>query len=197
MDTHLGYSTMYEEALRLAAIAHQDQVRKTGATHYITHPIHVSVILLRHGFPIEVAVGGLLHDVVEDQGIPLTEVEARFGPQVAEIVQALTERKRDAEGNRRLWERRKQESVDQLGRASLEAVAVKVADTLHNIRSIAHDLKQGGPDLWRAFRRGPEAQLRYYHQVLRVARERLGDHPIVNELADAIVDLAQQTGAGA
>ena len=194
MQTHPGYSELYEDALRLAAIAHRHQNRKGCDLPYITHPVHVSVILLRHGFPTEVAIAGLLHDVVEDQGYDLSQIEHRFGPRVAEIVAALSERKADAQGVKRPWEVRKQEGLEHMRQTSLEAVAVKTADALHNTRCTALDARREGPQVWLRFTRGPEPTLDYYQQVLQVARQRLQDHPLVDELADALEDLARAMG---
>ena len=193
METDRGYSERYEQALRMAAINHRDQNRKTSDLPYITHPVHVSTILLRHGFPDDVVIAGLLHDVVEDQGVQLSEIEARFGPRVAEFVAALSERKTDAEGNRRPWEVRKQESLAYVCQADPQVAAVKAADALHNARCTAQDVRCQGPTIWRRFNRGPDLQLGYYRRIVQVARERLRDHPIVDELADAVDDLARAT----
>ena len=191
VETEQGYSERYEQALQVAVMAHRHQNRKASAIPYITHPVHVSVILLRHGFPTDVAVAALLHDVVEDQGYPLSRIEDMFGPRVAQMVAALSERKRDAQGAPRPWEVRKQEIVEHMRQASLEVAAVKVADTLHNARSTARDARQEGPQVWQRFTRGPGPLLDHYHQIVQVGRERLQDHPLVDELADAVEDLAR------
>jgi (p)ppGpp synthase/HD superfamily hydrolase len=162
MQTHLGYSEPYEHALRLAATAHRQQNRKGCDIPYITHPFHVSVILLRHGFPTD-----------------------------AEIVAALSERKTDAQGAKRPWEIRKREGLEHMRNASLEAAAVKVADTLHNAHSTALDVRREGPHIWQRFNRGPEQSLNYYRQILQIARQRLHDHPLVDERADVLDDLTQ------
>jgi (p)ppGpp synthase/HD superfamily hydrolase len=191
MEREEGYSEQYEEALRLATIVHRRQMRKGSGLPYVIHPIHVSVILLRHGFSMEIAIAGLLHDLVEDQGYDLAEIEARFGARVAEMVAALSERKIDAEGAKRPWEVRKREALQQVLEASREAVAVKCADTLHNAHSFVQDLHREGAGVWRHFNRGPQSQLRYYRQVLDVAEGRLGAHPLVTELASAVAQLAR------
>jgi (p)ppGpp synthase/HD superfamily hydrolase len=196
METERGYSERYERALRLAASAHRIQNRKAGDVPYITHPFHVSAILLRYGFPTDVAIAGLLHDVVEDQGVDLGEIEERFGGRVAGFVAALSERKQDAHGVKRPWEVRKREALEHMRQGDVEVAAIKVADALHNARSMAQDVRRDGPETWRRFNRGPEAQLGYYWRVLEIARERLRDHPMVDEFAQAIEDLAQITGLG-
>jgi len=185
-----GYSSAYEEALRLALVAHREQRRKGSGLPYSIHPIHVSVILLRHGFSTEVAIAGLLHDLVEDQGFDPEEIDRRFGPEVSEIVDALTERKRDAHGRRRPWPIRKREALEMLERTSKEAAAVKAADALHNVESFLEDLRQDGADIWRHFNQGPIEQLAYYRRITSISRRKLGSHPLVRELADAVSDLA-------
>jgi (p)ppGpp synthase/HD superfamily hydrolase len=185
-----GYSELYERALRVAAIAHRDQDRKGSDVPYITHPVQVSLILLRHGFPSDVVIAGLLHDVVEDQGYPLSQIEEAFGPQVAEIVAALSEDKRDIQGNKRPWEVRKREALEHMRQAGQGVAAVKAADTLHNIRCILLDAQREGTEVWERFARGPDLMLNYYRQIAQVAREQLGEHPLVDELTDATEDLA-------
>lgn len=191
MTRQEGYSQRYDEALQAATLAHRPQMRKGSSLPYIVHPIHVSVILLRHGFPTEIAIAGLLHDVVEDQDYELSKIEEQFGPRVAEIVEALTEQKWDAQGEKRPWDVRKREALRQIRDADRETVAVKAADTLHNAQSFVNDLRREGHRVWRYFNRGPHSQLAYYRGILHVTEKRLGDHPLAVELADAIDRLAQ------
>ena len=94
------YSRRYEAALVLAAQAHRGQVRKVGGVPYITHVVHVSTILLRYGYPEDVVIAGLLHDIVEDTDIPLEQIEADFGSVAAGIVAALSERKLEGDAKR-------------------------------------------------------------------------------------------------
>lgn len=185
-----AYSERYDAALALAARAHREQTRKGSDVPYIVHPVHVSVILLRYGFAEDVAIAGLLHDVVEDQGLPLSLIEAGFGPAVAEMVAALTEKKKEG-GQPRPWEIRKQEALAQVRCASLEAVAVKAADVLHSARSLAVALQQEGATLWSNFSRGPAESLWYYRSVAEIVGQRLGPHPLAAELDAAVAALAQ------
>jgi (p)ppGpp synthase/HD superfamily hydrolase len=185
-----AYSQRYDAALALAARAHRSQMRKGSDVPYIVHPVHVSVILLRHGFSEAVAIAGLLHDVVEDQNVPPSRIEAEFGPAVAEMVAALTEKKKE-DGRPRPWEIRKQEALEQVQRASLDAVAVKAADALHSSRSMAADLRREGSSVWGSFSRGPAEFVWYYECVAEIVRQRLGPHPLAAELDAAVLDLRQ------
>lgn len=186
-----SYSEEYERALRLAVAAHRQQTRKGSGLPYIVHPIHVSVILLRYGFSTEAAVAGLLHDVVEDQGYHLDEIAERFGPRVGEMVDLLSETKTDADGRKRPWKVRKREALDRLKDARRETVAVKAADALHNAQSFVEDLRREGPQIWKHFNQGPDPQLVYYRRIVEISRERLGRHPLVAELAEAVRSLGR------
>lgn len=190
-----AYSDRYEAALSLAARAHHDQVRKAGGDPYVVHVVAVSIILIRHGFSEDVAIAGLLHDVVEDQNVRLAVIDAEFGSDVAEMVDVLTERKREGDVDRP-WEMRKRESLERLRGASLETVAVKAADTLHNARSVALGLRRQGPSIWCSFNRGAAETLWYYRSVAAIGRERMGPHPLVDELEAAISRL-ESSVAGA
>lgn len=185
-----AYSACYETALALAAQAHCTQMRKGGDVPYIVHPVHVSTILIRYGCSEDEIVAGLLHDVVEDQDVSLQRIETEFGPSVAEIVAALTEQK-NAAGVKRPWEDRKQELLDQVRQASIPAVTVKAADTLHSAHSLTSDLGREGAAVWRNFSRGPEPTLWYYREVGAIVRQRLGHHPLADELDEAIQHLEQ------
>lgn len=185
-----SYSERYDAALALAASAHAGQTRKGSATPYIVHPVHVSVILIRYGFSEDMAIAGLLHDVVEDQEYPLAEIEAQFGPAVSEMVEALTEQKLQA-GERRPWEIRKQEALGKIRRGSLDALAVKAADVLCNTRAMALALRQEGASVWKHFSRGPEQSMWYYQSLSDLARERMAGHPLLAELDEAIQGLAK------
>jgi (p)ppGpp synthase/HD superfamily hydrolase len=183
-----AFSQRYEAALILAARAHRLQNRKGSDIPYIVHPVHVSLILLRYGFAEDVVIAGLLHDVVEDQPVPLSEIEAQFGPEVARMVASVTERKQE-NGRERRWEDRKNEALHELSRAGSETLAIKAADALHNTRILAFDLRRIGPSLWTYFSRGPQGSLWYYRSLAEIVRKGLHAHPLVDELEEAIADL--------
>jgi (p)ppGpp synthase/HD superfamily hydrolase len=183
-----AFSSRYDAALTLAARAHRHQNRKGGDVPYIVHLVNVSVILIRYGFGEDVAIAGLLHDIVEDQSYAPARIQDEFGPVVAGIVAVLTENKREG-GQPRPWEVRKQEALDHLRHADLDAVAVKAADALHTSRELAADLRRMGAAMWRNLSRGPGPSLWYFRSVAEIVGDRLGDHPLAAELDDAVRDL--------
>jgi len=191
-----AFSSRYDAALALAARAHRDQLRKGTDLPYIAHSVHVSIILIRHGFDEALAIAGLLHDVVEDTDTPLALIAAEFGDAVAQLVEAVSETK-SADGAELPWEQRKAEKLAHLQAGSPDVAALKAADAIHNLRSIIADLHSDGPAVWQRFKRGPAPTLGYYHAILEAVREKLGAHAIVAELALAVTELEQVAGGSA
>lgn len=160
-----SWSPALERALRWAAVGHEGQLRKGSPTPYITHPMAVAMILDRAGFPEDVLVAGLLHDLVEDTDVTLDDVRDRFGDAVAEAVAGCTEVKRDAGGAKRPWADRKRDHVAALASASDSIKAVTLADKLHNLACIALDLEDGRP-VWSTFGAPRADVLAYYRTIL-------------------------------
>jgi (p)ppGpp synthase/HD superfamily hydrolase len=182
-----AYSAAFDRALALAARAHRTQVRKGSDVPYVQHPVHVAVILLKHGFAEEVAIAGLLHDVVEDCGVAISEIQNAFGDRVAELVAGVTETKVDAGSTaERPWRVRKEEQLAHLAHASAEGAALKAADSLHNTETTLRDLEANGLAAWSRFKAPAVDQIWYYGAVARLVRERLADHALARELQSAV-----------
>ena len=77
------------EAYRFSEKAHSGQKRISGEP-YITHPLAVARTLVEWHMDLQAIVAGLLHDVMEDTAVTKNEIAARFGKQVAELVDGLS-----------------------------------------------------------------------------------------------------------
>ncbi|KAM4596433.1 guanosine-3',5'-bis(diphosphate) 3'-pyrophosphohydrolase MESH1 [Fundulus diaphanus] len=133
------------ETVDFAAEKHRKQRRKDAeGTPYINHPIGVARILSYEGgvTDIEVLQAALLHDTVEDTDTTPEELEAKFGPTVARIVQEVT----DDKGLPK--QERKRLQVEHAPHCSRQAKLVKLADKLYNLR----DLNTSTPVGWSAER---------------------------------------------
>jgi hypothetical protein len=78
---------MLEIAIALAAVSHKGQTDK-GGNPYILHPLRVMAKMDSE----QSRVCAVLHDVVEDCNVPLSRIEAMFGPEISEAIDALTRR---------------------------------------------------------------------------------------------------------
>lgn len=188
------FSVQYDAALIFASKAHRDQVRKGTDIPYIAHPIHVSLLLIRHGFNETLAIAGLLHDVVEDCDVSLQELKQRFGEKVAELVNAVTDPK-GSTGEELPWEVRKAHKLAHLRTASPDVAALKAADAIHNARSILIDYHQVGDQVWKRFKRGPEQTLSYYDEIVALVKEKLADHSIAQELEQTVTELRKSVSS--
>jgi len=155
-----------EEAIEIAAEAHQGQYRKGTRTPYITHPYAVGLILMEAGCSEALIVAGILHDTVEDTDLTLEFIQDHFGAHVAGIVDGCSENKALR------WRARKTERIEALRRASSEICTVTCADKLHNLRTIISEYDVIGDAVWDRFHGGVEDQAWYYRSVLAAISER-------------------------
>ena len=126
--------TQILEALRFAKHAHEKQFRDEGAP-YIIHPVRIALTLfvLEKATP-ERVMAALLHDVVEDTGIPLEEISRRFGKRVATLVDNLT-RPRPLHETEEQKKKSKIEKFTVYLSADYDTRLIKCGDILDNVRS--------------------------------------------------------------
>jgi len=123
------------EAAEFGAAAHQGQTRVSGEP-YITHPVAAAVILADLHLDADTIVGAILHDVIEDTPIAKADIAARFGHDVAEIVDGVTKLDQIRFKNR---EEAQAENFRKMLLAmvrDLRVILVKLADRMHNLRTI-------------------------------------------------------------
>jgi GTP diphosphokinase / guanosine-3',5'-bis(diphosphate) 3'-diphosphatase len=122
-------------AAEFGAEAHRGQKRNTGEP-YIAHPVAAAEILASLRVDADTIVAAILHDVIEDTPIAKDEIASRFGDSVAEIVDAVTKLDQIQFKSR---EEAQAESFRKMLLAmvrDLRVILVKLADRLHNMRTI-------------------------------------------------------------
>ena len=129
--------SLIRDAYRLAAEAHAGQRRASGAS-YVTHAVGVAAILAQLRLDTASVTAGLIHDVVEDTAVDLTDVEAQFGAEVAGIVDGVTKigRVRFRSNAERQVENYRKLLVSMVQDARV--ILIKLADRLHNMRTLEH-----------------------------------------------------------
>ena len=137
------------QAYRYADQCHRGQTRKSGEP-YIAHPLEAALFLSDLRLDGHTIIAALLHDVVEDCGVTLEEVEAEFGPETAKLVDGVTKL---ARLDTRLYEPKSaaedtsDEHQDSLQAESLRkmlvsmaedvrVVLIKLADRMHNMYTL-------------------------------------------------------------
>ena len=126
-------------AFEFAANAHGSQLRLTGEP-YVTHCVAVAVILAELLGPRAdetILISALLHDVVEDTEVNLATVQSKFGPEVALLVDGVTKIS-GLHFDRPEWEQAENFRKMLLSMAKdLRVILIKLADRLHNMRTLA------------------------------------------------------------
>jgi len=128
-----------EEAYKFAAEKHEGQVRLSGGP-YLEHPLQTAYILAELQFDAGTLAAALLHDIPEDTGLPIEDIEAKFGPEIAKLVDGATklgkvslvtsgtgDGEAQAENLRKMLVAMAED---------LRVVFIKLADRLHNMRTL-------------------------------------------------------------
>ncbi|GMG86108.1 bifunctional GTP diphosphokinase/guanosine-3',5'-bis pyrophosphate 3'-pyrophosphohydrolase [Biformimicrobium ophioploci] len=121
--------------------AHEGQKRRSGEP-YVTHPLAVATILASMHMDHESLAAAMLHDVIEDTGIPKKALASQFGGEVADLVDGvskLTQFEADSPAQKQA------ENFQKMALAmarDIRVILVKLADRLHNMRTL-NSLKPG------------------------------------------------------
>ncbi|MBK7890961.1 MAG: bifunctional (p)ppGpp synthetase/guanosine-3',5'-bis(diphosphate) 3'-pyrophosphohydrolase [Bdellovibrionales bacterium] len=128
---------LIERAYTFSEKAHEGQFRRSGEP-YVTHPLGVAAILADLRLDPATVITGLLHDTVEDTKATLPDIEREFGKAVAELVDGVTKISRMTFRN---THEKQGENIRKMIVAmgkDVRVVLVKLADRLHNMRSLSH-----------------------------------------------------------
>ena len=126
---------LISRAYAFAERVHRDQYRKSGQP-YIHHVTQVANILAELNLDSATVAAGLLHDVVESTSIPLDEIEAEFGKEMASLVDGVT-RIKDL-----TFQSPEAEQAENFRKMLLSTVSdirvvlIKFADRLHNLSTL-------------------------------------------------------------
>ncbi|MEL6979459.1 MAG: bifunctional (p)ppGpp synthetase/guanosine-3',5'-bis(diphosphate) 3'-pyrophosphohydrolase [Pseudomonadota bacterium] len=137
-----AYNTNVDEALLNRAYvfgvkAHGEQTRANGEP-YFNHPVEVAAILTELRLDDATIVTALLHDTIEDTEVTQAELTERFGAEIAQLVDGVTKLSK-----LELVSRERAQAANFLKLLMATArdprvLLVKMADRLHNMRTINH-----------------------------------------------------------
>ena len=130
-------AALIRRAYDYSARMHAEQKRKSGEP-YVIHPLNVAMIIAQLRMDLPSVVTGLLHDVIEDTGASLDEVQGLFGEEVARLVDGMTKVSKITFSSR---EEKQAENFRKMIIAmahDIRVVLIKLADRLHNMRTLDH-----------------------------------------------------------
>ena len=124
-----------KRAYYFAEQAHFGQLRRSGE-EYVTHPLAVAGILADMHMDHQSLMAAMLHDVIEDTGIPKSAIGKQFGPTVAELVDGVSKL---TQMEFETLEEKQAENFQKMALAmarDIRVILVKLADRLHNMRTL-------------------------------------------------------------
>jgi GTP pyrophosphokinase len=163
---------LLERAFVFASEAHEGQQRRSGEP-FIGHPVGVAHVLAELHLDETTLAAALLHDVVEDTDVAIEEVRAEFGEEITRLVEGVTKLTRIHFQSR---EQAQAENYRKMIVAMAQdpgVILIKLADRLHNMRTIEY--------------LGKQKQLQKARETLEVyapLAHRLGIHTIKWQLED-------------
>ena len=152
--------------------AHEGQMRKSG-DRYITHPLAVAHILADLRLDHQSLMAAMLHDVIEDTGIPKDALAEQFGDDVAELVDGVSKLTQIEFRSRAEAQAENFQKMTLAMARDIRVILVKLADRLHNMRTL-------GPMPYEKRQRIATETLDIYAPIAN----RLGMHSICTELED-------------
>lgn len=164
---------LIREAFNLAVEAHRDQRRKSGEP-YVYHPIAVAKIVASEiGMDATSIAAALLHDVVEDTAVTLSDIERMFGKTVAVIVDGLTKISHLSKEKEISTQAENFRKMLLTLNEDIRVIIIKIADRLHNMQTM-----ESMP---------PDKQVKIASETLYIyapLAHRIGLYNIKNELED-------------
>ncbi|PAV46948.1 bifunctional GTP diphosphokinase/guanosine-3',5'-bis(diphosphate) 3'-diphosphatase [Pseudomonas sp. HAR-UPW-AIA-41] len=137
LSTYLGPDqvNLVRRAFYYAEQAHDGQRRRSGEP-YVTHPLAVASILADMHMDHQSLMAAMLHDVIEDTGIPKEALAGQFGETVAELVDGVSKlTQMDFQTKAEAQAENFQKMAMAMAR-DIRVILVKLADRLHNMRTL-------------------------------------------------------------
>ena len=179
----MKYTLKIKRAIRFSIKTHevyQKQKRRGKDIAYITHPMTVALILSLGGAGEDLVAAGILHDTIEDstdeKKVTKTMIEDRFGENVAELVDSVTEVGRD-------WDKRKSEVIRKIKEEfSHDSLLLKSADIIANKSESVDDYGRYGEELFERFHAPKGKVLKYYLDAIDAILARWKENPLAHDL---------------
>jgi len=186
------FSPLIEHAIELSAQWHDGTYRKSVwrdpafevpedeeiQIPVIAHLAAVASIVHRAGWDEVTVAAAYLHDTIEDmnqhgQRLRRKQLREAVGPEVAKLVNQVSEQKLDDAGAMRPWRDRKEDYLESVRTGPPEAAAISLADKIHNLWSINQSL-EADEDILDVLSGDAEAQL-WFHKAVLEASEHHSD----------------------
>jgi (p)ppGpp synthase/HD superfamily hydrolase len=194
----LHLSERFTSAVDYARMLHIER-RKGTDIPYMAHLLGVAALVMGEAgherVTEDMVIAAILHDAAEDHGgqLRLDDIEHNFGPDVASMVEALSDSLTADASKKAPWRERKEEYLRRLKKETADVLLISAADKLYNARAILDDYRKIGPEVWARFKRGRKHQIWYFRELLKVFKAS-GKNRIVAEL-ERVTDKLERMSA--
>ena len=162
-------TNILDRAVIFAVKAHAGTERRGKGFPYLVHLMEAVEIVATITPDQELLAAAMLHDTVEDTDVTIEDLRHEFGDRIARIVEAESDVRLEGQSDEESWHRRKQEAIDRLHDAPLEAKIVALGDKLSNMRAIARDYAVKGDSLWSLFHVTEKEEHEWHYRGLAYA----------------------------
>ncbi|HET8862640.1 MAG TPA: HD domain-containing protein [Solirubrobacterales bacterium] len=186
IDSKAERSALVRGALSVARRAHGGQFRQTGCDEipFIEHSLAVAELLAEYAYRDEVLAAGLLHDVAEHAEVEPSSLRDRFGDEVAELVEVLTE-----DPTIPKYEDRKKEHRERVAEAGPHAQAIFAADKTANVAVLREAYEMVGEDVDEDLPVALDVKILVWEFDLEMLFANLPGVELVDRFADEMVGL--------
>src|ERR1700746_1355715 len=129
--------TIVKKAYDYSLKNHEGQSRASGEP-YLVHPLEVALVRAEMKMDPGAVAAGLLHDSVEDTSVTIVDIRKEFGEQVAHIVEGVTKISQIDFSSREEKQSRTLRKMMLAMVDDIRVVLIKLADRLHNMRTLEH-----------------------------------------------------------
>ena len=160
------------KAYLYASNAHSGQFRSSGDP-YVSHPVAVAEILAEFQMDEDCLTAAMLHDVIEDSGIPKSFLKKEFNSNVAELVDGVSKLDKISLNSKKEEQAENFQKMVLAMSQDIRVIVLKLADRLHNMRTLNF--------------LSIERQKRISQETIEIyapIAHRLGMHQIYRELED-------------
>ncbi|HET7054385.1 MAG TPA: HD domain-containing protein [Solirubrobacterales bacterium] len=193
IDSRAERSALIRGSLSVARRAHAGQFRQTGCDEvpFIEHSLAVGELLAGQNYPDEVVGAALLHDVAEHADVELDSLRDRFGDEVADLVEAMTE-----DASIEDYEARKKEHRQRIARTGSQAQAIFAADKAANVAVLRQAYEVLGESVDEDLPVSLDLKILIWEFDLEMLFATAPDLPLVERFADEMVGLWGQRAEG-
>ena len=179
-------SSLIKKALYYAAEKHDGQYRKGTKVPFIVHPVLVAFTICRYTHNEDTIIAAILHDIIEDCDISITELTNLYNQKVSNMVEELSlPKSKKLEKN--VWRKKKQEYISHISKASKEALIIVAVDKMVNMEAYFNYAITGQTKLLNKLFEGTlKDYFWYYEKVFQILELNIKNYPVTKDYKNTL-----------